>query len=193
MRIVIYQTWGMIAKMPIPLLYIEMTKKRDLMNTYIHCARLSLLLCLAVFAAQTAAATDEAAEYREQVRAEIWEKELGIYAGRGDGNLQPYIESLATDYMAWPPFREDPADAEGLEDLALRMRGQDQEELEMTFLDFSLNGYTASIYYKTHRTRSADGSPANDFYEVIHVWVRENGVWRVFAGMARDKPERESP
>jgi hypothetical protein len=166
------------------------------MNAYVQCARLTLLslaLCLAVFAAQAAAATDEAAEYREQVRAEIWAKELAIYAGRGDGNLQPYIDALATDYIAWPPFREEPAGAAGLENLALRMRGQDQEELEMTFLDFSLNGDTASIYYKTHRTRSADGSPANDFYEVIHVWVREDGVWRVFGGMARDKPERESP
>jgi hypothetical protein len=166
------------------------------MNVNSHRARLSLLSLVfgvAVFAAQPAAASDEAADYRERVRVEIWENELAIYAGRGDGNLQPYIEALATDYMAWPPFREEPADAEGLENLALQMRGQDQEELEMTFLDFSLNGDTASIYYKTHRTRSADGSPANDFYEVIHVWVKEDGVWRVFAGMARDKPERVVP
>jgi hypothetical protein len=166
------------------------------MNAYTYRARVFVLLlvaCVATLAAQATVATDESAEYREQVRAEIWAKEIAIYAGRGDGNLQPYIEALATDYMAWPPFRDTPADAEGLEDLALRMRGQDQEELEMTFLDFSLNGNTASIYYKTHRTRSADGSPANDFYEVIHVWVKEDGIWRVFAGMARDTPKRDTP
>lgn len=132
----------------------------------------------------------EGADYVEKVRAEIWEKELAVYAGRGDGNLQPYLDALAMDYKAWPPFREVPAGAAGLEDLALRMKGQDQEELAMTFLDFSLNGDTATIYYKTHRTRLPDGSPANDFYEVIHVWVIEEGVWRVFAGMARDRPER---
>lgn len=140
----------------------------------------------------TAVAAEADGQYREQVRDHIWAQELAIYAGRGDGNLQPYLDALASDYKAWPPFRHTPAGGEGLEDLAVRMRGQDEEELEMTFLDFSLNGNTASIYYKTHRTRSADGSPANDFYEVIHVWVKEAGVWRVFAGMARDMPDRDA-
>jgi hypothetical protein len=152
----------------------------------------SALLGLCLMAPWVAAA-DEDTAYRDRVRAEIWEKELAVYAGRGEGDLQPYLESLASDYKAWPPFRTVPAGADGLRDLAVRMRGQDQEELEMTFLDFSLNGSTASIYYKTHRTRSADGSPADDHYEVIHVWVREGGTWRVFAGMARDRPERRDP
>jgi hypothetical protein len=151
---------------------------------------LQLALCCIALVARPAVADEEGADYVERVRAEIWAKELAVYAGRGDGNLQPYLDALATDYKAWPPFREVPAGASGLEDLALRMQGQDQEELAMTFLDFSLNGDTATIYYKTHRTRLPDGSPANDFYEVIHVWVREERVWRVFAGMARDRPER---
>lgn len=150
---------------------------------------LSVLLVLCLLA-PWASAADEDTVYRDRVRAEIWEKELAVYAGRREGDLQPYLEALASDYKAWPPFRTVPAGSDGLRDLAVRMRGQDQEELEMTFLDFSLNGSTASIYYKTHRTRRADGSPADDHYEVIHVWVREEGTWRVFAGMARDRPER---
>jgi ketosteroid isomerase-like protein len=156
--------------------------------------RLALPLWLLLGAGALTAGFEEGREsepaYRERVRDEIWALELAIYRGRGLGNLQPYLDALASDYQAWPPFRDAPAGAAGLEDLAERMRGQDQEELEMTFLDFSLNGDTAAIYYRTHRTRKADGSPADDHYEVIHVWVKEDGVWRVFAGMARDTPER---
>jgi hypothetical protein len=55
----------------------------------------------------------------------------------------------------------------------------------MTFMDFSLNQNVAVIYYKTHRTRLADGTPADDHFEVTHTWIREDGKWRVFAGMAR--------
>jgi hypothetical protein len=154
----------------------------------------ALLLVMAVAGAPApGAAAESDTAYRDRVRDEIWAMERAIYAGRGDGDMQPYIDALAADYKAWPPFREAPAGAAALEDLAGRMRGQDQEELEMTFLDFSLNGDTASIYYRTHRTRMADGSPADDRYEVIHVWVREDNVWRVFAGMARDTPDRRSP
>ena len=157
----------------------------------------SLGAALLTYAVASVAADDAGgrndSRYREEVRQEIWARELAVYAGRGNGDLQPYIDALAADYQAWPPFREAPAGAEGLQELAVRMRGKDQEELEMSFVDFSLNGDTAAIYYKTHRTRTADGDPADDFYEVIHVWVREAGQWRVFAGMARDTPIRGAP
>lgn len=157
----------------------------------------ALGVALLTYAVGSVAADDSGGQddsrYREQVRQEIWARELAVYAGRGNGDLQPYIDALAADYQAWPPFRDVPAGAEGLQELAVRMRGKDQEELEMTFVDFSLNGDTAAIYYKTHRTRTAEGAPADDFYEVIHVWVREAGQWRVFAGMARDKPVRGAP
>lgn len=153
--------------------------------------RRALAACAVLLASLAAADPDTGGHAdRARVRDEIWARELAIYAGRGAGDLRPYLQALASDYRAWPPFRERPAGAEGLQDLAVRMRGQDQEELEMTLLAFSLNGDTASVYYETHRTRRADGSPADDHYEVVHVWVREAGDWRVFAGMARERPER---
>src|SRR3546814_16554712 len=65
------------------------------------------------------------------------------------------------------------------------LEGKDQERLQMTLAGFAMNGDTAVIYYNTHRTRRSDGTPADDRFEVTHNWVREDGVWKVFGGMAR--------
>src|SRR3546814_20764037 len=70
------------------------------------------------------------------------------------------------------------------------LEGKDQERLQMTLAGFAMNGDTAGIYYNTHRTRRSDGTPADDRFEVTHTWVREDGVWKVFGGMARAMPPR---
>tara|TARA_R110001606_G_scaffold193130_4_gene340895 strand:+ start:5431 stop:5898 length:468 start_codon:yes stop_codon:yes gene_type:complete len=126
----------------------------------------------------------------EKTRQEIWAKELSIYAGRSRGDLSLYLAETAANYVAWPPFNEVPKGNDGLKATGRSMAGQTQERLEMTFLDLALNGDSAVIYYKTHRTMRADGTPANEHFEVTHSWVRENGEWKVLGGMARVKPHR---
>ena len=127
----------------------------------------------------------------EAVREELWAKELSIYEGRSRGDLSLYLASTADNYIAWPPFNEVPKGNDGLKETGRKMAGKTQEVLKMTYLDLALNGDTAVIYYKTHRTRLADGSPADQHYEVTHTWVRQDGSWKVLGGMARERPTRD--
>lgn len=132
-----------------------------------------------------------ATERFEAVQKELWAKELAIYEGRSRGDLSLYLASIADNYIAWPPFNDVPKGEDGLKDTGRKMQGKTQEVLKMTYLDLALNGDTAVIYYKTHRTRMADGKPADQHYEVTHTWVRQNGTWKVLGGMARQRPVRD--
>jgi ketosteroid isomerase-like protein len=126
----------------------------------------------------------------EEIRDELWSKELAIYEGRSRGDLSAYMANTASAYLAWPPFDEVPKGTAGLQETSRRLAGTTSERLEMTFLDMALSGDTAVIYYKTHRTRLADGTPVDQHYEVTHTWIREDRQWKVVGGMARIRPER---
>jgi hypothetical protein len=127
--------------------------------------------------AQTAAETDAA-------RAQVWALEQSIYAGRAKGNLSAYNDNLAKGYLAWPPVSDKPLGPTVLHNAASKLHAS-QEKLDMQFVDFSMNGNTAVIYYTTHRTRLADGTAVDNRFETTHTWIREDGKWHVFAGMAR--------
>ena len=129
-------------------------------------------------------------EAKDQVQAEIWAKERAIYGARGRGDMQVYIDAMARDYLAWPPFRPAPAGLEGLQELKKKMVADNKELLSMIPVAFSLNGDAAIIYYQTHRTRLPDGTAADEHFEVVHSWVREGGRWKLLGGMARNTPVR---
>ncbi|WP_159982009.1 MULTISPECIES: nuclear transport factor 2 family protein [unclassified Novosphingobium] len=126
----------------------------------------------------------------EAAREAIWAKELAIYEGRGRGDLSLYLGNTATNYVAWPPFNEVPKGNDGLRATGAQLAGKTKEHLEMTFLDLALNGDTAVVYYKTHRTMRADGTPSDERFEVTHTWVMQDGTWKVLGGMARARPDR---
>lgn len=121
---------------------------------------------------------------RAEVQAEIWAKEQAIYAGRGRGDLGPYIESVAPDFLSWPPQAPAPVDLAALKASAPSVAGG-KEHLSMSFVALSLYGDTAVIYYRTHMTQRADGTPVDQSYEVTHTWVSTADGWRLFGGMAR--------
>jgi hypothetical protein len=125
-----------------------------------------------------------------QAQAEIWAKEQAIYAARGQGNLKPYIDNVASNYLAWPPFSPVPTGVGALQRAAPKMAVENKEMLAMEFVSFALNGDAAIIYYKTHRTRLPDGTAADERFEVTHSWVLEGGQWKVYGGMARAQPDR---
>jgi ketosteroid isomerase-like protein len=136
--------------------------------------------------AQTAAAT--ALETPAQAQAEIWALEQAIYAGRANGDLTAYIDHTAPDYLSWPPTMKKPMRMDVLQHSAATMHPKAHEVLTMQFVDFSLHGNVAVIYYTTHRTQRSDGTASDDHFETTHTWVRENGKWMVLAGMARPVP-----
>ena len=128
------------------------------------------------------------AEYdRQAARDEIWEKEQAIYAARGDGNLQYYVDNASEHYMGWPPGWPAPSGIDQLRAGVEQMRGVDQEELEMEFGDITFSGNAAVIYYSTHRTRMPTGEAVDQRFDIAHVWVREEGVWRLLGALGRTK------
>ncbi len=141
-------------------------------------------LMVAAGAPMASAAEDPAAI--EQARTTIWTMEQAIYAGRGKGDISAYADNTAQGYLAWPPILAKPMRVDGFK------RGKPDpamthEKLDMELLDFTLHGDTAIIYYRTHRTMLADGTPADDRFDVTHTWVLEGGKWRVLGGMARSQ------
>lgn len=145
--------------------------------------RPALILSCALAIAMPAAA--RAPQSKASAQAEIWTLEQAIYAARGRGDMRPYIDHVARDYLAWPPRIPAPGGVDSLHALAGRMSAENREILTMTPVAFSLNGDAAVIYYSTHRTRRPDGSATDERFDVIHSWVRERGRWRLLGGMAR--------
>lgn len=127
---------------------------------------------------------------KAQAQAEIWTKEQMIYRERGRGNLSAYIDNVANDYLAWPPFSAIPTGVDALKRSQTKMAVENNEVLAMEFVSFAMNGNAAVIYYNTHRTRLPNGTPIDERFEVTHSWVHQDGQWKVFGGMARAKPQR---
>lgn len=151
---------------------------------------LSALFAVTIPVVVQATGATIAPQDKAAIQAEIWAKEQAIYAARGRGDIGVYLSNTATDYLAWPPLRAKPEGNEGLNKTGRELQGKNQEKLAMNITGFAVNGDTAVIYYDTHRTRRSDGTPADDRFEVTHTWVRENGAWKVFGGMARATPTR---
>lgn len=151
---------------------------------------LGLCLSLSLSTVALAAPTISAPADKAAAQAEIWAKEQSIYAARGRGDISVYLSNTATDYLAWPPLRAKPEGNTGLDKTGRELKGKNQEKLAMRFTGFAMNGDTAIIYYDTHRTQRSDGTPADEWFEVTHTWVREDGQWKVLGGMARTKPAR---
>jgi hypothetical protein len=140
-------------------------------------AMIGLFAAAAPVLAQTAAETADAKD-------KIWAKEQSIYAGRAAGGLSNYVNATAPNYMAWPPFFRAPFGLKGLKDTQPRVAGA-KEHITSEFKDFTLQGDTAVIYYTNHRTEMGDGTPVDQYFENIHVWVRIGGDWKVLGGMSR--------
>ncbi len=124
----------------------------------------------------------------DEAREEIWGKEQAIYAARGDGDLQTYINNTSEHYMGWPPGWDQPSGLEKLREGAKGFTQYKEEELTMTFGDITFSGDTAVIYYSTHRTRLPTGEAVDQRFEIIHVWTREEGEWRLVGALGRTKP-----
>ncbi len=121
----------------------------------------------------------------DQARDEIWALEQSIYASRGKGNFQPYIDGASDVYIApfptggWTPGKE------GLRRTGERLSGNSNEKLDMNFKAFTLHGDTAVIYYMNNRTMRPDGEVVDEWYEIMHVWARDDDSWTLVASMPR--------
>lgn len=123
----------------------------------------------------------------EEAADQIWAKEQAIFAGRGEGDLQYYVDNASDQYLGWPPGWAAPSGIDQLRSGAEQMRGMDQEELTLQLDGISFSGNTAISFFSTHRTRMPTGEAVDQRFENIHVWVNENGQWRLLSSMGRPK------
>jgi hypothetical protein len=121
----------------------------------------------------------------------LWTREQDIYRARGRGDLSQYESAITGSYLAWPPQHADPIDAAAFAREVRDFAGNGAEILTMTLTGFTADGDAAILYYTTHRTRLPDGQPADQRFEVVHVWLNRAGDWRLFGGMARATPQRK--
>jgi ketosteroid isomerase-like protein len=144
-----------------------------------------MLAALAFWCAAEGVGFAQTADEVAKAKVEIWAKEMAIYAGRAEGSVDYYLKNTSPNYLAWvygtpKPFGRDALAANGK-----NMASQNHEKIDTQFSDFSLHGDTAIIYYINHRTVKPDGTPVDQVFDNIHVWVRENGDWKVLASMSR--------
>lgn len=129
----------------------------------------------------------------EKAKNEIWALEKSIYASRGEGNFQPYIDGASEGYIAPRPTGGWTPGKEGLRRTGAQLKGNGKEQLAMNFKAFTLHGDTAVIYYLNHRTMRPEGNVVDEWYEVIHVWVRDGEGWQILASMPRQAVGYEPP
>ena len=142
------------------------------------------VIILTLFTAGSAYAAPEF-DPVSRAREEIWAKEVNIYAGRSTGSLNFYVQNASDQYLGWPPTTDAPFPIATLRQGSAAMKGQTHEKIVTTFKGFTLSGTTAVIYYLNHRTALPDGTPTDQYYDNIHVWTREDGVWKILGGMSR--------
>lgn len=125
------------------------------------------------------------ADGADAVRDALWQKEIAIYEGRSRGDLSYYVDNASPAFLAWTSGTKAPFRKDALEAGMATMKGRGQEVITNHFLDFSLSGDTAILYYRNHRTRLPDGTAVDQAYDNIHVWQWTDGVWKVLASMSR--------
>lgn len=150
--------------------------------------RPTILLVLALAGLGGLAAAAIPKDAATVAREAIWAKEMAIYEGRSRGVIDFYVQNASPNFLAWTAGTPAPFRIDRLRAGAATLRGHDREIIETTFKDFSLSGDTAVIYYQNHRTRLADGTPADQTYDNIHVWQKDHGTWKVLASMSRQMP-----
>ena len=137
--------------------------------------------CAAMLASGVFAQT---ADHAAEAKAIIWAKEQKIYKDRASGSMDFYVASSSPHYLGWPPTASKPFPRQALPEHTSNIIGN-KEKIETEFVDFTIDGDTALIYYNNHRTARGDGSPVDERFSNIHVWVERDGEWKLLGGMAR--------
>lgn len=129
-----------------------------------------------------AQSADEVAKARD----EIWAKEKAIYASRVAGG-DYYYQNASPGYLGWVYGTPVPFRIDRLKGSPRANAAPSKEAITNEFTDFSLQGDTAIIYYINHRTMLANGTPVDQKFDNIHVWVRDGADWKILASMSRLK------
>ncbi len=140
----------------------------------------------AMLTAFGASAQDDAAS-TEALKNMLWQKELKIYEGRAHGNLDFYLANTSPNFLAWPPISDRPIGNEGLKKTVVRVAAG-HEVIKSEVTGFTKDGDTAIIYYLNHRTMKADGTPVDESFANIHVWIKRNAQWVLLGGLSRQLP-----
>ena len=151
------------------------------------------ILAMAMPSQSGAAQPQAQAPGYEETKATIWALEQSIYATRAKGSMQVIIDNQSPYNSGWPSISQ-AFNSKAIKKPFTEVRGPnslkgDKERTQMFFLDMAYDGNTAVMMYKTHKTQMSDGSPADDYFEVTHVWSKEDGKWRLLTG----RPQPVSP
>ncbi len=143
-----------------------------------------LLAVLSILSALIAGATSASAQTAAEVakaKDQIWAKEVALTASHARGSAAYY----APDFLGWTYGLPKPFRMSDVPHKTGAAPPPSQEKVESSFRDFTLHGDTAVVYFVNHRTMRADGTPADDNFDVLHVWVRDGNDWKIVASMSR--------
>jgi ketosteroid isomerase-like protein len=145
-------------------------------------------LFVSALIATSAGAEDAAgktpADKMAEAKAIIFAKEQKIYGDRATGSMAYYAASTSPNYLGWPPTAAKPFPRQDLSSNNAGIKGS-KEKIDTQLVDFTMDGDTALIYYSNHRTARGDGTPVDEKFSNIHVWVKRDGDWKLLGGMAR--------
>ena len=121
-----------------------------------------------------------------EIKAQIWAGEQAIFAGRGRGDVTPYLSVIHPAFLAWPFGATEPFDAEQF----IAQNSGDKEfppgeKITLKSDAMSVSGAMVISYFTTHRTARPGGAPVDERFANIHVWLRHDGAWKVVASMSR--------
>jgi len=124
---------------------------------------------------------------KDNIENIIWAKELAIFAGRAQGNIQPYVDLAHPGFLAWAALTDAPVNRE---QFIRRYASADSlplgEKVTLKRNAISLEPSLAIVYFTTHRTRRPGGEVVDEHFENIHVWSLYEDEWKVIASMSRE-------
>jgi hypothetical protein len=126
----------------------------------------------------------QSAEDIAKAKDEVWamEKKIYTYEQRNLGG-DYYYRISADGYLGWVYGTPKPFHKPNGPPTPLKTPTKEVITPELT--DFSLEGNTAILYYTNHRTMLRDGTPVDQYFDNIHVFIREASGWKLMASMSR--------
>ena len=119
-----------------------------------------------------------------KAKDEVWAKELKIYTYEQRNLGGDYYYSISAEgYLGWvygspKPFRK-------AKEPPKPLKTPTKEVIKPEFTDFTLEGNTAILYYTNHRTMLRDGTPVDQYFPNIHVFIRDGSDGKLLASMSR--------
>jgi ketosteroid isomerase-like protein len=122
---------------------------------------------------------------------EIWQAEQDYWTLVREDDAEGMVALAHRRVTVWPEVASLPIDSVHFRDSQQQRTRFERDPIAAFELDFhsiEVHGDAAIVYYTvvvTSRVAPPDGTPAKRRSCITHIWIKDDGVWRLAGGMSR--------